>query len=260
MKPLLLKYIVFFSLLLSQQSFAAKQGDSITLDPIITTRSYLGLVEEYFNGVLRTTKLLTQTSEAQSGEWEKVKPLLTQLSKNIPIAAVVWFMKPDGSYYSAETGTLTDQNLKDRAYYPHLIKGHDVLGDLVISKSTGYRSIIIASPVVLNSKTIAAIGVSLRADLLSEIVNEHLKLPTNTYFYALDSDAKIALHRYADRTFKAVAEVGDENLEKEFKSLFKLENGMFEYNLKGKKISAIFQKSPTLGWYFFIAQEKVKLR
>lgn len=247
-------------LMMNTQSFAAKPNETVTLDPYVTTRSSLGLVEEYLNGVLRAVKLIAQTNEAQSTNWENVKPLITKLSKDLPTVAVVWFMKPDGSYYSSETGNLTDQNLKDRAYYPRLMKGQEVLGDLVISKSTGFRSIVIATPVMDNGKIIAAVGASVRADLLSNLINEHLKLPPETYFYALDSNAKIALHKYADRTFKTVAEVGDETLQKEFKTLFRRDSGDFSYNLKGQKITSVFQKSTSLGWYFFIAQERGKLK
>ncbi|NTV98890.1 MAG: hypothetical protein HGA70_06990, partial [Chlorobiaceae bacterium] len=83
-----------------------------------------------------------------------------------------------------------------------------------------------------------------------------MKLPDNTYFYALDKNAKIVLHRYADRLFKNVDDVADESLGEEFRVVMDKEEGVFDYKLKGRKMNSIFQKSVPLGWYFFIAQEK----
>jgi len=134
--------------------------------------------------------------------------------------------------------------------------GRDVEGDLVISKSTGHRSVIVASPVERDGKVVAAIGVSVRVHLLSDLVSAHMELPDNTYFYALDKNAKIVLHRYAERLFKTVDDVADESLGNAFREVMNKEEGEFRYTLKGKKMVSIFRKSVPLGWYFFIAQDK----
>ena len=52
-----------------------------------------------------------------------------------------------------------------------------------------------------------------------------------------------------------VENVGDEKLAEGFKASMKQDEGIFNYLLHGTKMSSIFQKSKTLGWYFFIAQE-----
>lgn len=234
----------------------AKPPQEIKLQPEMEVISYMGLVEEYLAGVLRETRILANTSEAKTLKWETIKPLLVSYAKDLETDATVWFMLPDGSYYSTETGGLTPENLKNRDYFPKLLKGESVDGDLVISKSTGHRSIIVATPVRVNGQTVAAIGVSLRARLLSSLIERHTHLPENTYFYAMTPSAKIAIHRYADRMFKQAKDVGDEILEEDFKKTFKREQGTFAYELKGKRISTVYRKSTPLGWYFFIAQEK----
>ena len=196
------------------------------------------------------------TSEAKSAKWDAVKLLLDRFGNELSTDATMWLALPDGSYYSSKTGGLTGQSLKDRPYFSRLLAGMDVLGDLVISKSTGHRSIIIATPVIVEGKVVAAIGVSLRVRLLSELVDTNTKLPDNAYFYALDPDTKIVLHRNVDRMFKTVSDVGDESLGKAFKSNMNKDQGVFNYTLNGKKMTSIFQKSKVLDWYFFIAQEQ----
>lgn len=260
-----MKYALLASLLIliSSLSFASPQlttsptnVTNMTLPPQVVLKSYMGMVEEYLLGVLRNQRLIALTNEAQTKNWNSVKPLLMQLSKDLSTEATVWYALPDGNYYSTETDGLTKQNIKDRDYFQKLMQGQDIIGHLVVSKSTGHRSIVIATPVLVNKKVVAAIGVSVRLRLLSTLVESRTQLPQNTYFYAMNSDAKIAIHRYEDRMFKQVHDVGDEILEKQFKELFNKDRGLFDYVLNGKKMTSIFEKAPQLGWYFFIAQEQ----
>lgn len=244
-----------FLMLVSLGTQAGSKAVSIKIEPEIALNGYRALVEEYLSGVLRTTRAIAFSSEAKSGRWELVKPILERYGKDLKSDALAWYALPDGSYFSTETGGLTEQNLKDRDYFQSLLKGKDVLNELVISKSTGHRSIIVATPVVVDGKVMAAVGVSVRARLLSELVESDIKLPPDTYFYAMNANAKISLHRYMDRMFKQVKDVGDELLEEQFKNTFKKESGVFNYELQGKKLTSIYEKSRELGWYFFIAQE-----
>ncbi|MEY4615349.1 MAG: hypothetical protein RJB66_309 [Pseudomonadota bacterium] len=237
-----------------------KETPPITLEPQISVSTYMGLVEEYLAGVLRTVKTLTLTSEAKSASWQTIKPLLEQYGKDLRTDAAVWYVLPDGKYYSTETGGIAAQNLQDRDYFAALFEGNIIEGNLVISKSTGHRSIVVAAPVRSNGKVVAAIGVSVRARLLSQLVEDHMKLPKNTYFYAMNDDAKISIHRYVDRMFKHVKDVGDEALQKDFKQTFKNDKGTFNYDLNGKKLTSVYEKSIPLGWYFFIAQEEKTIK
>jgi Cache domain len=244
--------VMFFSLTARAESKSA----FLKLDPLVTLGTYKGLVEDHLGGVLRTARVIALTSEAGSAKWESVKPMLDRFSNDLATDATVWYALPDGSYFSTETGGVSDQNLKDRNYFPKLMSGQDVFGDLVISKSTGHRSIIVATPVMVNGKVVASVGVSVRVRLLSALLDSDTKLPDNAYFYALDPENRIVLHRNVDRMFKSVSDVGDESLGDAFKTIMTKDQGVFNYTLHGKKITSIFMKSTTLGWYFFIAQER----
>ncbi|NTW56557.1 MAG: hypothetical protein HGB20_05880 [Chlorobiaceae bacterium] len=254
------RFLLLFPALLVVFSFLSDPVQSgtgrIKLEPQTALSLFTGLVEEHIASILRTERALALTTEARSGRWEAVKPMLDSFSKDLPTDATLWYALPDGSYYITETGKLADQNLKDRTYFPKLLAAQEVSGELVISKSTGHRSVIVAVPVTLNDKVIAAIGASVRVHLISDLVSAHMTLPENTYFYALDPGAKIVIHRYAERLFKNVDDVADENLGDAFRNVMKTDEGTFDYQLNGKKITSIYQKSIPLGWYFFIAQEK----
>ena len=219
----------------------------------VALNAYQGLIEEHLSGVLRSIKVIAASTEAQSANWEQSRPMLDRLDKELETDASVWFAMPDGKYYSTNADGLTEQNLGDRSYFPQLMAGKDVEGDLVVSKSTGHRSVIVATPVMANGKVVAAIGVSLRLRLLSEFVDENTQLPANMYFYSMNSDALISTHRNIDRMFKHPTDIGDESLGPIFTTAIAKEKGQLDYKLNGKNISAIFQKSKALGWHFFIA-------
>jgi methyl-accepting chemotaxis protein len=213
------------------------------------------MVEEHTEGILHSLRIVAASAQARSGKEGEYKPLLMRLSQDISTDATAWFVYPDGRYFATEEAGMTDQNLKDRPYFPTLMGGKETFGDLVISKSTGHRSVIIAVPVSVDGKVIGAVGVSLRVRLLSELVDKHMALPATSYFYALERDTRIVLHRKAERMFQTPSDVGDEALGEEFKKVLKQDHGTFEYTLQGKKIASIYEFSPDLGWYFFIAKE-----
>lgn len=220
----------------------------------IALSAYRGIVEEHIAGILRSERIIAASPEAKSARSENFKPLLMRLSDDLPTDATAWFVLPDGGYFATEVGGMTEENLKDRPYFAGLMAGKEIVGDLVISKSTGHRSVVIATPVVANGKVVGGIGVSLRVRLLSELVAKHLPLPDNGYFYALDRDTRIVLHRKAERMFKTPSDVGDEALGAEFQRVIQKNSGTFDYVLNGQKITSRFERSPSLGWYFFIAQ------
>ena len=67
-------------------------------------------------------------------------------------------------------------------------------------------------PVASDGRIVGAVGVSLRVRLLSELVDKHMALPPEAYFYALERDTKIVLHRKVERMFQTPSDVGDEAL------------------------------------------------
>lgn len=255
MRSTILTIVAIFISILPLGARAEETSPHFGPDAWVALGLYRGMVEEHAEGITRALRIIADSTEAKSGKWEETKPLLTRLSNDLSTDATSWFALPDGSYFVTEGDGMTEQNLKDRPYFPVLMSGKEVVGDLVISKSTGHRSVIIAVPVASDGRIVGAVGVSLRVRLLSELVDKHMSLPPEAYFYALERDTKIVLHRKAERMFQTPGDIGDEALEEEFKRVLTKDKGSFEYTLQGKKIAAIFERSPDLGWYFFIAKE-----
>jgi len=169
-----------------------KGEGSVKINMEMGVSALVALTDSYIESYVNSMEPLAMTQEVQSGQWEDMLGLLEKVD-DIQIAATVWFVLPDGSYYTVELGK-TDQNLSDRDYFPGLMAGNKVLGPLVYSKSTGKASVIVAVPVVREDEVIGALGASIFLDDLSTMLAVALDLPDDMMFCATDDEGKIALH------------------------------------------------------------------
>jgi methyl-accepting chemotaxis protein len=183
--------IILFFMVLSLPAMAEEmapvqsRGGINIADLRLLLNSFAALGEGHIEKVLHGLKLISVTEEARSGEWEKMRGVLAEFSRSGIKASAVWFVRPDGSYYTLEKG-LTGLNLRDRQYFPQLMAGGEITGDLVLSKSTGKRTAIVAVLIKKNGKIIGPLGTSLAVEDISRMLDEKMGLPENMFFYALD--------------------------------------------------------------------------
>ena len=48
---------------------------------------------------------------------------------------MLWYVRPDGVYFTADKGLMA-RKVNDRFYFPRLMEGEPVVGELVISRTT----------------------------------------------------------------------------------------------------------------------------
>ncbi len=223
------------------------------LDARVALNAYQSLVEQELASELAGLKVLAATEEARTGRWARIKGPLTAYSKGEPDAAAVVFSRPDGSYFSVEKD-LTGETLKDRGYFPGLMAGHDVEGALVVSKSTGKRSVIVATPIWADGKVIGALGVSTSVEKLAAQVDRQLGLPKDVVFYALDSQGRTALHRDSGLMFEFPSELGSDTLAEAVREMLSKPEGAVSYEFRGARKTVVFQASKATGWVFALGQ------
>jgi len=176
------------------------QENSDSVDTDIVISGLVALADTHIEGYVNSLEPLALTQEVKSGQWEVMKGLLEAVNNN-QAEALLWFVLPDGSYYTIEKGK-TDQNLSDRDYFPDLIiDGKEVLGPLVESKATGNKSIIAAVPVKVEGEVIGALGASIFLDDLSNMLTTALDLPSGMVFCAIDDENMVALHSDTELIF-----------------------------------------------------------
>ena len=241
--------LVVLPVLLLGQAAAADRDHQVALDPAVSLNGYAALVGQQFAQIRIGLRILAASENAASGDWSRIKGPLAILANGTPTSAAVWFARPDGSYFTVEGG-LTGQNIKGRDYFPKLMAGNEVAGDLVVSKSTGQRSAIVAVPVTAGNRIIGALGVSVAMEKVAAQIEAELGFPPAVMFYALDRAGEIALHRQSRLLFEFASEFGSPTLNEALKEMLAKPEGIVHYEFENAGRTAIFKRSDITGWVF----------
>lgn len=221
----------------------------VRVDATVGAAAIMTMSDEYLTGVQRSLRLLALTEEVKSGDWDRMKGVLAGYSAR-DIEAAVWFARPDGSYYTVDKG-LTDQNIKDRPYFPKAVAGHETLGDLVISKSTGKYVAVVTAPVKQGDAVVGILGASIYLERISSRIAQALRLPDNLHFWACDAAGKIvAINRRTDRLFWDPTNLNSPTLTQSVAQMLAKPEGSISYDFAGKKTQAVYLTSPVTGWHF----------
>lgn len=204
------------------------------------------LADAHLSQTRHTLEILARTAEVQSGQWERMERLV---SASVPQALpqVLWFVQLGGTYYTSAAG-LVGQKLSDRAYFPKLMAGEVVCGDLVVSKSTGEKSVIIAVPVKKDGAVVGGIGASIFVDDLSQLLNERLKLPAGSLFYALTADGLTAFHIDPKLDFVDPRQLQNPSLSDAVGTILSRTAGEVTYEFNGSPRRVYFNTSALTGW------------
>ena len=219
-----------------------------TIDGEMGLAAGIALTENHIQSLVNTMQVLAMTDEVRAGSWEGMQGLLNRFSQD-QLPAAVWFALPDGSYYTVEVGKASG-NLSDRSYFPEVMSGATVIGDLVVSKSTGKKSVIAAVPVKNDGQVVGALGVSVYLDDLSEILVEELQLPDNMVFYAVDEQGYIALDSDTQRIMQKAADLGSSTFSQAVDEMLSKKEGNATYEFGGMSETVVFKTSPLTNWCF----------
>ena len=166
--------------------------DTGKVDIKMGVSALVALADSHIASYVNSMEALAMTEEVQSTNWEEMVAILSKVEET-QVDGIMWFVLPDGSYFTVELGK-TNENLSDRAYFPGLMAGNKVLGDLLASKSTGKTSLMAAVPVKREGEVVAGLGVSIFLDDLSTTLAGELQLPDDMVFYATNEEGNVALH------------------------------------------------------------------
>ncbi len=190
--------LVVLSLIWAANALAA---DAPSVEVVNAIQRAQAATDQQFNDVSIMLLALRETSDVKSGEWLTLAPALGVVQGCLR-ESLVWFALPDGSYYTVDGG-LMEQSLADREYFPKLLGGAEVIGAVVVGKSSGKRSVIIAEPVFRDGKVIGALGISLFLDGLLENLDRLAAWPDEIGLRILDADG-VELTTLGDMSAPAV--------------------------------------------------------
>lgn len=239
---------VSFMVTLPALTFAQRSAEKDVQSLLSAFVSYTDL---RLRSVQQGLEILASTTEVRSGKWEAMKGLLEVYQKSDG-RLIVWYVLPDGTYYTLDRG-LMDVTLKDRSYFGDLMAGKEIMGSLVVSRSTGQRSAVIAVPIWKEGKEIGGIGASLFLDRLSEDIVSVLGLRSDLAFFALAPSGQTTLHRDQDRHFLDPREQGSESMKKAVEEMLSKEAGESGYVFDNAHKKVIYKTSALAQWTFAIA-------
>lgn len=248
--------LVFLSILLPAMSSAqdvrvrtATIGATVTGPQTVVNSSAL-YVDEIFSQTQASLELIAATPEARIGDWEGVRSYLDLIAPRL--AALYFFVLPDGSFHTLDGG-LSSQNLSARAYFGSLFAGNPVRGFPLQSLTTGRKIAMLASPVVVDGKVVAAVGASVFLDELHKRLNREFSLPMNYTWFVLDRKGNTLLDRDGDFILLNVFEQGSPSMQQAVRQAMQYDRGAVEYTLGGNR-QAYYRKLPNMDWWMFLAQ------
>jgi ABC-type amino acid transport substrate-binding protein len=209
--------------------------------PVRTMLSALSsLVGTRMHGISAALESLALSSDIRSGDWEKVRPLLVRLESDYPEARF-WYARPDGSYYTT-VDNLTSTNIRDRPYFPVVLAKQTSIGTIVLSKTTGKYSAVIAVPVISGGNVTNILGASVYCDSLKEALVRSLPLPDGYFFFVLDNGGNTVIDSLSDGTFS----MADDRAALAY--LMDHDEGEVSYRFEGASYRAAFTTEGVTGW------------
>lgn len=211
---------------------------------------YVALTENYLLAASGGLELAAGTHEVQSGRWDRMAPLLQTLQKSLP-PGLIWFARPDGSYFTTEQGA-AGVSLADRPYFPRLLAGQKVTGEVFVGKTSRRASVLAAVPVLRSGKVVGALGASLYLDSLSELLKADMKLPADMVFFAVDpAGTATVLNFKPERIFQdPTAQAAEPALAEAIRTMVASSEGVLSYDFTGGRRTVVYGTSRLLGWHF----------
>jgi methyl-accepting chemotaxis protein len=128
--------------------------------------------------------------------------------------------------------------------------GNAILGELVVSRSTGKSSGIVAVPIRGSDGTIVgALGASIYLDRLSAQLEREMNLDPSMIFYSFDAQPLLGLVWDASLIMadphRLSSEVGAA-----FDEMRTKREGIQTYAFRGKQRTVVFRRSERTGWWY----------
>jgi hypothetical protein len=225
-------------LALNAPTHAAEAPDAAT---VLAAKAAQALVDQQLHSVQGALATLATSSEVQSLDWDAMYPLLASFQEHCP-PSLVWFAKPDGVYYTVRSG-LIDQTLTDRTYFAPLMSGKEILGELVVGKTSGKLSAVVAVPVYKDGAVAGAIGASVFTTNMADDLAAKLGLPDGMSLLITDK---------AGQTVCAIPADGPQWVEAIHRVAFADGAGSFDMEIEGQQYSVAYRFAEDNGWFYLL--------
>jgi hypothetical protein len=223
---------------------------AFVVDGRIALHSFMSLSDGHLQKLADVLSVLASTDAVRSGEWNRIRGPLAE-AKRVNVPATLWFALPDGTYWTVAQGRVAE-TLSDRRYFPRVLAGGTVIGDLVVSRSTKRNSAIVAVPVRgRDSSIVGVLGASVNLETLAALLRQEMGgMPTGLLFYAIDAQPLGALNSDSSLIFTEPMKLGDEGMRRAFTEMLSNQQGVVTYTFRGSRRTVLYRKSSVTGWWY----------
>jgi hypothetical protein len=229
----------------------AHQGSTptFTVDGQVALQSFTALSDAHLQQLADLLHLLAATDDARSGSWDRIRGPLAEVA-GMAVPAVLWFAQPGGAYWTVQQGRARG-SLAGRAYFPTVLAGRTVIGDLVVSRSTSRNTAIVAVPLRgRDGAVVGVLGASVYLDSLGAIIRREMGgLDDRMLFFAIDSMPMGALHSDPTMIFTEPMKLGDEGMRAAFTEMLSRREGSATYRFRGQRRTVLYRRSAVSGWW-----------
>lgn len=221
---------------------------AVTVSGDVALASLVALSDGELVKMADLLEVLAASDAARSADWRRIGGPLGDVGRRA-VPAVLWFALPTGAYWTVHGGRASE-SLASRAYFPRLMAGRRVIGALVVSKSTGRSTAVVAVPIRDSAGTIVgALGSSIYLDSLSLRLARAMRLPDDVIFFAIDSTPIGALNRDPGLIFSAPLTLGAD-LRRAIERMLRADEGVVSYTFRDARRTVLYRKSPVTGWWY----------
>ena len=235
--------------LLACSDHSPTEPKDFVIEGRVALASLVALGDGHLQQIANHFQMLAASEDGRSAQWERIRGPLAAVGE-FDVRGLMWFALPDGSYWSVQGGKAAG-NLSDRGYWPRLMNGQTVIGDLVASKATGKSAAIVALPVRdANGSIVGVLGSSVYLDSLSLLIKREIDLQPDQIFFSIDATPIGALQDDPDQIFLDPYNLGEPELERAIREMLTKDEGVVNYSFRGKHRTVLYRKSPVSGWWY----------
>ena len=210
-------------------------------------------IDRMFGEKIRILRMAAATSEIKSMISEKQLPLLKSIEGQDADILIVTTADADGNLIARSDAQPIERwiNYSNNSYFQNAKQaGKTTISDVILSKTTGYPSIVIAQPIQDEQQKIAGI-LSITVELRT--VMEHInrtKIGQTGYIYLVNQDGHILVHP----DWKLVASQDDVSQWAPVEAVMEQKTGWTEYEVNRQKKLATYSYIHTTGWGLVVEQ------
>jgi methyl-accepting chemotaxis protein len=241
-------------------SFSSILIDKQKTSYIDLTSSTAIAMDQYLDRRMTEIQVLARTSDIQSNDANAKNQFIRKFTEEMKLYDGNTFISADGKVTADTFEKSVGINLAERQFFKDGMQGKSSFSDVLVAKTTGNRSIIVASPVKGNSGEMFGVLTGLvNVDQFTSTFLQNVNAGSDGYPILVDNKNQIQYHPNQELIGKPLEESALPQGLTEILKSGKTERGSFTYTDGGKEYVVTYSPIPktNFGLYLHIPVESI---